>query len=59
MDEEAPKCRSCGLHMFVIGGTGKSIQITRLVGSEHNIEVVGKREQQLYQCPECKNVDLK
>lgn len=51
MSEEIPKCKDCGQPMFEIGGTGKMIQY-----SERSGEILGIREEKLYQCPECKTV---
>lgn len=56
LDKEFPKCRDCGQDMFEIGGTGKSVQIVDLVGGYN--EVVGVREQKIYQCPEDKTIAI-
>lgn len=69
MKEEIPKCKDCNQSMFEVGGIGKNIQITRpqewsrkladgRTESGYTNEIIGVREEKLYQCPECKEVKL-
>jgi len=62
MQEEIPKCKDCGQPMFEIGGTGKSQQIweTKQYLDARGVqdEMVGMREQKLYQCPEDKTIAI-
>lgn len=55
MEEEIPKCNSCGQPMFEIGGIGKTQTWDIDAGSGR---YRGAREVKLYQCPECKDIKL-
>ena len=52
MENEIPKCNSCGQPMFEIGQSGRTI-----TGRDSDGNVWGRSEK-LYQCPECKDVKI-
>lgn len=67
MKEETPKCNSCGQSMLKIGGIGKSQEVMEFdkpITKDREplgismLRQTGIREEELYQCPECKDVKI-
>jgi hypothetical protein len=56
MISEEPKCNSCGQTMFSVGEMGRTAEINNVVDGK--FELVGIRDVELYQCPECKDVKI-
>lgn len=54
---EEKKCSECGNTMKEVGETGHEVVVTETVGFIVGVQnIVGVRNQVLYQCPNCKTV---